>query len=126
MKDVINEIVEMTMAILKDQEELHGKTIYHITHYYNTFELTRMAKKLYNKFNKVKNDLDVSVFVLINRLIHQMDIAYLPSVISGAGLYQENFEKLITKCYNLNSIEYKVFIDEVRSEVLLTNYKLRT
>ena len=117
MKKIINEIAELTMAILKDQESLYGKTIYQIANSIDTSELTKMVKKLYNKYTKVKDSLEVSVFVLVNRLITQMDIAYLPSVISDGELYQENFEGFITKCYNLNSIEYKVFIDEVRSEV---------
>lgn len=117
MKKIINEIAELTMAILKDQENLYGKTIYQIANSNDTSELTKMVKKLYNKYTKVKDNLEVSVFVLVNRLVTQMDIAYLPSVISDGELYQENFERLITKCYNLNSIEYKVFIDEVRSEV---------
>lgn len=117
MKKIINEIAELTMAILKDQESLYGKTIYQIANSNDTSELTKMVKKLYNKYIKVKDNFEVSVFVLVNRLITQMDIAYLPSVISDGELYQENFERFITKCYNLNSIEYKVFIDEVRSEV---------
>ena len=117
MKKIINEIAELTMAILKDQESLYGKTIYQIANSNDTSELTKMVKKLYNKYTKIKDNLEVSVFVLINRLVNQMDIAYLPVVISDGELYQENFERFITKCYNLNSIEYKVFIDEVRSEV---------
>lgn len=74
MKKIVNEIVELTVAILENQEDLYGKTIYQIANSNDTSDLAKMIKKLYLKFNKVKDYLDVSVFVLINRLINQMDI----------------------------------------------------
>lgn len=132
MKKIVNEIVELTVAILENQEDLYGKTIYQIANSNDTSDLAKMIKKLYLKFNKVKDYLDVSVFVLINRLINQMDISAFPYVIAGNDLYQENLEKFVIKCLNINSDDYEiatkccninpedyeVFIEEVRSEVL--------
>lgn len=132
MKKIVNEIVELTIAILENQEDLYGKTIYQIANSNDTSDLAKMIKKLYLKFNKVKDYLDVSVFVLINRLINQMDISAFPYVIAGSDLYQENLEKFVTKCLNINPDDYEiatkccninpedyeVFIEEVRSEVL--------
>lgn len=132
MKKIVNEIVELTVAILENQEDLYGKTIYQIANSNDTSDLAKMIKKLYLKFNKVKDYLDVSVFVLINRLINQMDISAFPYVIAGNDLYQENLEKFVTKCLNINPEDYEiatkccninpedyeVFIEEVRSEVL--------
>lgn len=132
MKDIVNEIVELTVAILENQEDLYGKTIYQIANSNDTSDLAKMIKKLYLKFNKVKDYLDVSVSVLINRLINQMDISAFPYVIAGNDLYQENLEKFVTKCLNINPDDYEiatkccninpedyeVFIEEVRSEVL--------
>ena len=132
MKKIVNEIVELTVAILENQEDLYGKTIYQIANSNDTSDLAKMIKKLYLKFNKVKDYLDVSVFVLINRLINQMDISAFPYVIAGNDLYQENLEKFVikclninpddyeisTKCCNINPEDYEVFIEEVRSEVL--------
>lgn len=118
MKKIVNEIVELTVTILENQESLYGKTIYQIANSNDTSDLAKMIKKLYLKFNKVKDYLDVSVFVLINRLINQMDISAFPYVIAGNDLYQENLEKFVTKCLNINPEDYEVFIEEVRSEVL--------
>jgi hypothetical protein len=118
MKKIVNEIVELTVAILENQEDLYGKTIYQIANSNDTSDLAKMIKKLYLKFNKVKDYLDVSVFVLINRLINQMDISAFPYVIAGNDLYQENLEKFVTMCCNINPEDYEVFIEEVRSEVL--------
>lgn len=118
MKKIVNEIVELTVAILENQESLYGKTIRQIANSNDTSDLAKMIKKLYLKFNKVKDYLDVSVFVLINRLINQMDISAFPYVIAGNDLYQENLEKFVTKCLNINPEDYEVFIEEVRSEVL--------
>lgn len=118
MKKIVNEIVELTVAILENQEDLYGKTIYQIANSNDTSDLAKMIKKLYLKFNKVKDYLDVSVFVLINRFINQMDISAFPYVIAGNDLYQENLEKFVIKCLNINPEDYEVFIEEVRTEVL--------
>lgn len=118
MKKMINEVVELVVAISNTEKDLYGETIYQIANSKDESDLSKMTKKLYNRFVKVKDDLDVSIFVLINRLITQMDIAALPYVVAGNDLYQENFEKLITKCYNLDPSDYEVFIGNVRSEIL--------
>ncbi len=118
MKKMINEVVELVVAISNTEKDLYGKTIYQIANSKDESDLTKMTKKLYNRFIKVKDDLDISVFVLINRLITQMDIAALPYVVAGNDLYHEYFKKLITKCYNLDPSDYEIFIGNVRSEIL--------
>lgn len=117
MKKMINEVVELVIAISNTEKDLYGKTIYQIANSKDESDLSKMTKKLYNRFVKIKDDLDVSIFVLINRLITQMDIAALPYVVAGNDLYQENFEKFITKCYNISPEDYEVFIEEARTEI---------
>lgn len=50
MKKIINEIVELTIAILENQESLYGKTIRQIANSNDTSDLAKMIKK-YVKFD---------------------------------------------------------------------------
>lgn len=126
MKKIINEIVELTIAILENQESLYGKTIRQIANSNDTSDLTKMVKKLYLKFNKVKDGLDVSVFVLINRLINQMDISAFPYVIAGNDLYQENLEKFVTKCLNINPVLLPFYRSEEKLEGNVDENSIKT